>query len=98
MTVTVRNVITSMRLTSDFDWQVFFEGVSLVDQVLRAGSNFAEMDFTTRDYYRHAIEDLSRGSKYTEIEVADRAVHRPQRARACRLDGQPPADRRAAAS
>ena len=64
MTVTVRNVITSMRLTSDFDWQDFFESVSLVDQVLRAGSNFAEMDFSTRDYYRHAIEDLSRGSKY----------------------------------
>src|ERR1700722_8794982 len=95
MTVTVRNVITSMRLTSDFDWQVFFEGVSLVDQVLRAGSNFAEMDFTTRDYYRHAIEDLSRGSKYTEIEVADRAVHRAKRARAEKTDGQPADDRRA---
>src|ERR1700689_2230122 len=95
MTVTVRNVITSMRLTSDFDWQVFFESVSLVDQVLRAGSNFAGMDFTTRDYYRHAIEDLSRGSKYTEIEVADRAVHRAKRARAEKTDGQPPDDRRA---
>jgi cyclic beta-1,2-glucan synthetase len=95
MTVTVRNVITSMRLTSDFDWQVFFESVSLVDQVLRAGSNFAGMDFTTRDYYRHAIEDLSRGSKYTEIEVADRAVHRSNRARAEKTDGQPADDRRA---
>ena len=95
MTVTVRNVITSMRLTSDFDWQVFFESVSLVDQVLRAGSNFAEMDFTTRDYYRHAIEDLSRGSKYTEIEVADRAVHRARRAGAEKTDGQPADDRRA---
>src|SRR5579862_8254183 len=95
MTVTVRNIITSMRLTSEFDWQFFFESVSLVDQVLRSGSNFAEMDFTTRDYYRHAIEDLSRGSKYTEIEVADRAVHRAKRARAEKTDGQPPDDRRA---
>ncbi|MGB8541663.1 MAG: glucoamylase family protein [Candidatus Acidiferrales bacterium] len=94
MTVTVRNIITSMRLTSEFDWQVFFESVSLVDQVLRAGSNFAEMDFTTRDYYRHAIEDLSRGSKYSEIEVAERAVHHAKRGRAEKFNGQPADDRR----
>jgi len=81
MSVTVRNVITSMRLTSAFDWQEFFESVSLVDEILRNGSNFAEMDFATRDHYRHAIEDLSRGSGYSEIEVAKRAAHRAQRAR-----------------
>jgi len=94
MTVTVRNIITSMRLMSEFDWQVFFESVSLVDKVLRDGSNFADMDFATRDYYRHAIEDLSRGSKHTEIEVAERALHRSKKARAERTDGQPPDDRR----
>lgn len=94
MTVTVRNIITSMRLMSEFDWQVFFESVSLVDKVLRDGSNFADMDFATRDYYRHAIEDLSRGSKHTEIEVAERALHRAKKARAERTDGQPPDDRR----
>src|ERR1700737_3758567 len=60
MTVTVRNIITSMRLTSAFDWQTFFESVSLVDEILRNGGIFAEMDFATRDYYRHAIEELSR--------------------------------------
>ena len=80
MSVTVRNIITSMRLTSEFDWQSFFESVSLVDEILRDGSNFAEMDFATRDYYRHAIEDLSRGSAHTEIEVTERAVHRAKRA------------------
>jgi cyclic beta-1,2-glucan synthetase len=94
MTVTVRNIITSMRLMSEFDWQVFFESVSLVDKVLRDGSNFADMDFATRDYYRHAIEDLSRGSKHTEIEVAERALHRAKKARAERTDGQPQDDRR----
>jgi cyclic beta-1,2-glucan synthetase len=94
MTVTVRNIITSMRLMSEFDWQAFFESVSLVDKVLRDGSNFADMDFATRDYYRHAIEDLSRGSKHSEIEVAERAMHRANRARAERTDGQPPDDRR----
>src|ERR1700689_3949835 len=74
MSVTVRNVITSMRLASAFDWQVFFEEVSLVDQVLRDGSDFGAMDFVTRDAYRHAIEDLSLGSGHSEIAVAERAV------------------------
>ena len=35
MNVTVRNVITSMRLISWFDWAEFVESVSLVDEVLR---------------------------------------------------------------
>src|SRR5881397_1716797 len=34
MNVTVRNVITSMRLISAFDWAEFFESVSLVDAIL----------------------------------------------------------------
>jgi cyclic beta-1,2-glucan synthetase len=82
MTVTVRNVITSMRLTSAFDWQEFFESVSLVDEILRNGSNFAELDFATRDYYRHAIEDLSRGTSHSEIEIAWRTVQRAKRSSA----------------
>src|SRR4030095_16650457 len=47
--VTVRNIITSMRLISDVDWTRFFETVSPVDEVLRAGSPFGEMDFVTRN-------------------------------------------------
>src|SRR5271156_2018501 len=96
MSVTVRNIITSMRLTSAFDWEEFFESVSLVDEVLRGGSNFGDMDFATRDYYRHAIEDLSRGSSHSEIEVAQRAVQRAKRARAeLHNDGHPPDERKA---
>ena len=81
MSVTVRNIITSMRLTSALDWQEFFESVSLVDEVLRNGSDFAMMDFATRDHYRHAIEGLSRGSKHSEIEIAERAVAHAHEAR-----------------
>ena len=69
MNVTVRNVITSMRLMSAFDWKDFFESVSPVDALLRAESDFAALDFPTRDRYRHAIEDLARGSRRTEREV-----------------------------
>src|ERR1700681_4539049 len=87
MTVTVRNIITSMRWTSAFDWHEFFESVSIVDEILRKGSNFAEMDFVTRDYYRHAIEDLSRGSSHSEIEIARRAVQHAKRSSA-KLQGR----------
>ena len=72
--VTVRNIITSMRLISDTDWAEFFESVSLVDARLRAGSAFAAMDFPTRNLYRSAIEQLARGSPLSEIEVAERAL------------------------
>ena len=80
MNVTVRNVITSMRLMSAVDWAEFFESVSLVDAVLRADSDFAAMDFPTRDRYRHAIEKLARGSGHTEIEVARHAIAAAKRA------------------
>ncbi|PYU22271.1 MAG: phosphorylase [Acidobacteria bacterium] len=76
MSVSVRNIITSMRLVSAFDWQEFFESVSLVDEILRNDTPFADMDFSTRDDYRHAIENLSRGSSHSEIEVARRVVRR----------------------
>src|SRR4029077_4958429 len=80
MNVTVRNVITSMRAMSTFDWAEFFETLSLGDTALRAVSNFGAMDFTTRDRYRHAIEDLARGSKRTEVDVTGEAIARAQRA------------------
>src|SRR6267378_633242 len=72
--VTVRNIITSMRLTSDVDWAELVESVSLVDDTLRSGSDFANMDFPTRNLYRSAIEELARGSKLMELEIARAAL------------------------
>ena len=74
MNVTVRNVITSMRLVSMANWAEFFESVSPVDAILRGGSDFAAMDFPTRDLYRRAVEDLAQGSGLDETEVARRIV------------------------
>ncbi len=74
MNVTVRNVIMSMRLISALDWAELFESVSLVDQALQAGPHYAAMDFATRDGYRHAIEELARGSGRSELEVAQEAL------------------------
>ncbi len=82
MTVTVRNIITSMRLMSALDWTEFFEDVSLVDKELRARSEFASMDFASRDGYRHAIEALARGSGRTELDVTRHALAHANDARA----------------
>src|SRR5947199_1401659 len=76
MNATVRNVITSMRLISAFDWAAFFESVSLVEAALSAHDGYRAMDFGTRDLYRHAVEELARGARLPEIEVAQRAVRR----------------------
>ncbi|EKN3531317.1 glycosyl transferase, partial [Yersinia enterocolitica] len=78
--VSVRNVITSMRMISDIDWADLFESVSLVDECLRQGSAFACMDFQTRNLYRSAIEQLCRGSTYTELEIANFALQAAQNA------------------
>ena len=72
--VTVRNIITSMRLVSDVDWAKLFEAVSPVDDVLRAGSAFADMDFATRNLYRTAIEQMARGTRLSEPEIARQAL------------------------
>jgi cyclic beta-1,2-glucan synthetase len=74
MNASVRNVITSMRAISAFDWADFFESVSLVDKALASSPAYQAMEFRTRDRYRHAVEDLARGSRLAEDEVARRAV------------------------
>ncbi len=79
--VTTRNIITSLRMISDIDWTELFEEVSLVDEVLARGSAFKDMDFPTRNLYRSAIEELARGSRRTELEVAGSAVREAERAR-----------------
>jgi len=78
--VTVRNIITSMRVISDVDWPELFERISLVDDVLCVGSAFRTMDFPTRDLYRSAIEELARGANRTELDVTRAAVEAAKQA------------------
>ena len=68
--VTVRNIITSLRLISDVDWKDLFEEVSLVDDALAADGAYKDMDFPTRNLYRTAIEELARGSNAAELDIA----------------------------
>ncbi len=77
--VTVRNIITSLRMISDVDWDVLFEQMSLVDERLAAASDFRSMDFPTRNLYRSAIEDLARHCGRSETDIVALAVARGQR-------------------
>ncbi len=72
--VTMRNIVTSMKTLSETDWADFFEEVSLIDTALREASDFAAMDFATRNQYRTAIEELARGSEMSETGVAAQAL------------------------
>jgi cyclic beta-1,2-glucan synthetase len=74
--VTIGNIISSMRLISNIDWHDFFEAVSLVDPILRTDplESYSLMDRATRDSYRKVIERISKGSNFSEIEVARKAI------------------------
>ncbi len=72
--VTVRNIVQSMRLVDDVNWETWFDGVSIVDKSLRRASLYEDMDFQSRNLYRTAVEELARGSSQTEIEIVERVV------------------------
>jgi cyclic beta-1,2-glucan glucanotransferase len=74
--VTVGNIITSMRLLSTLDWRDFFESVSLIEPLLGAdpAGAYAEMEFATRDRYRHVVERISKRTRSNELQVARAAV------------------------
>ncbi|MBA2587677.1 MAG: glycosyl transferase [Alphaproteobacteria bacterium] len=76
--VSVRNVITAMRLVSSIDWTEFFESVSLVDGVLGENAGFHALDFTTRDRYRQSIERLARRAPFDEIQIARMAIEQAE--------------------
>ncbi len=74
--LSIGNSIGSLRFLGAADWRQFVESMSVVEQILRTdpGAAYAEMDFTTRDYYRHQIEKIARRCELSENEVATQAI------------------------
>lgn len=72
--VTTGNIIRGLRLIDDIDWTVWFEEVSRIDSLLRERTNFAALDFASRDQYRTEIEELAKRSGQTEYAVAEKAM------------------------
>lgn len=74
--VSTGNIITSLRLLADLDWHIFFENVSLIELTLKQDPDgtYPQMDFATRDRYRHVVERIARHNPAQEVSVAQRAV------------------------
>lgn len=74
--VSISNSIGSLRFLSAMDWQQFVDKMSIVEQTLREdpAGIYDSMDFTTRDHYRHIVEEIARKSRLSEHEVACEAI------------------------
>ena len=74
----VANLIGSLRLISTFDWSEFFESVSLVEQVLQRdpAGVYGQMDFRSRDRYRHAVEELAVPTGEGQLLLALKSIER----------------------
>lgn len=74
--VSISNSIGSLRFLSAMDWREFVETMSMVDTALRKdpAAVYGQMDFATRDRYRHVVEKIARQSTQSEPEVADGAL------------------------
>ena len=72
----VRSIITALRRLEEVIWAEFIETLYQPDRILREqpGSDYARMDFNTRDQYRRAIEKFARHSRCAESEIASLAV------------------------
>jgi cellobiose phosphorylase len=74
--VSIGNAIVSLKTVSSLDWAEIFETLSTVEQVLKQDPDgtYPQMDFESRDYYRHEIEKLSRYYNVSETYVAKKAI------------------------
>jgi cyclic beta-1,2-glucan synthetase len=72
----VANAIINLRMLAAQDWTVFFESVSLVEQILRQdpASIYVDMDASTRNRYRRVIETFKRTGDAREEHVAQFAI------------------------
>jgi cyclic beta-1,2-glucan synthetase len=71
---TMSNIIKGLRAIDDAEWPVWFESVSRLDEALRVGSDYSELDFGSRNKYRSTIERFARRSGKTELEVTETAL------------------------
>ena len=74
--ISIANCIGSLRFIGAMDWRDYFESLSVVELTLRDDplGMYAGQDFTTRDRYRHVIENVARGSALSEWAVAREAI------------------------
>ncbi|WP_291639232.1 glucoamylase family protein [Clostridium sp.] len=74
--ISIGNSINSIRIIEGLNWKKYFEKLSSVESVLREDPSctYGEMDFKSRDKYRHIIEKLSKHTKIPESYIAKKAI------------------------
>ncbi|MDX2024039.1 MAG: glucoamylase family protein [Deltaproteobacteria bacterium] len=70
--VSFGNSIGSLRFLGATDWREFVEATSVVEHALRTdpAGVYPQMDFATRDRYRHVVEQIAKASDVTQAQVA----------------------------
>jgi cyclic beta-1,2-glucan synthetase len=78
--VSIGNCFESFRFLDTLDWRKFVESMSAVERMLRQDPSdmYGQMDFATRDRYRHSVERIARHSPLSESEVAQKALNLTQ--------------------
>ena len=68
--------INSLRVMDSINWKKFHAETSEVEKLLIQDPSgvYNNMDFETKDYYRHKLEELSRKTNVDEIEIAKTAL------------------------
>ena len=72
----IGNSINSLRAVEAINWREAFEELSLVEEILKEDPArvYAKMDFESKDYYRHCIEEISKNTNKAESYIAKTAV------------------------
>jgi cellobiose phosphorylase len=80
--ISMGNCITSIREVGAINWKESFEELSYVERVLRKdpAKVYENMDFESRDYYRHGIEKLAKYMGLPESFIARKAIECTQEA------------------
>ena len=70
------NSITSLRDVESLNYKRLFEEISAVEQILKEDKLkvYDDMDFQSKDYYRHVVEKISKQSNIPESYIAKKAL------------------------
>lgn len=72
----IGKTIDSLRIMDSINWKSFFAETSEVEKTLRKdpANVYSSMDFETKDYYRHRIEEISRKTDINELDLIKSAL------------------------
>ena len=75
--------ITDIRIIEGINWRNFFEETSLVHTILKndPAEVYSNMDFESKDYYRHKLEEIAKITQSSEVRVAMNVLSLAQKSR-----------------